>query len=134
MIGCLWTHVRKQSIIALYFEFETVIKLYNLEARSDVQLVLIWVQSVSKGNQQMREVAAEEQRVNSVSASVVCFCKQFCSRSGPIWIQTVCDTVMVFLKYIFIIPTPCFYHFFGDFDWSLGKIKWFLHFNKNLCV
>ena len=34
MIGCLWTRVRKQPIIALYFEFETVFKFYNLEARS----------------------------------------------------------------------------------------------------
>ena len=32
MIGCLQTHVRKQSIIALYFEFETILKLYNLVA------------------------------------------------------------------------------------------------------
>ena len=32
MIGCLQTRVRKQRIIALYFEFETVLKLYNLEA------------------------------------------------------------------------------------------------------
>ena len=30
-----------------------------------------------------------------------------------------------------IIPTQCFYRFFGDFDWSVGKMKWFLHFNKN---
>ena len=34
MIGCLWTRVRKQLIIALYFEFETVLchqedKLYE---------------------------------------------------------------------------------------------------------
>ena len=33
MIGCLLTRVRKQPIIALYFEFETVLKFYNLEAR-----------------------------------------------------------------------------------------------------
>ena len=33
-----------------------------------------------------------------------------------------------------IIPTQCFYRFFGDFDWSVGKIRWFLHFNKNPCV
>ena len=33
MIGCLWTRVLKQLIIALYFEFETVLKIYNLEAR-----------------------------------------------------------------------------------------------------
>ena len=34
MIGCLRTCVRKQPIIALYFEFETVLKFYNLEACS----------------------------------------------------------------------------------------------------
>ena len=34
MIGCLRTHVRKQPIVALYFEFETVLKFYNLKARS----------------------------------------------------------------------------------------------------
>ena len=33
-----------------------------------------------------------------------------------------------------IIPTQCFYRFFGEFDWSVGKIKCFLHFNKNPCV
>ena len=32
MIGCLWTRVRKQPIIALYFEFENELKFYNLEA------------------------------------------------------------------------------------------------------
>ena len=32
MIGCLRTRVRKQPIIALYFESENVLKLYNLEA------------------------------------------------------------------------------------------------------
>ena len=37
MIGCLWTRVRKQPIIALYFESETVLKFYNLEARSLVK-------------------------------------------------------------------------------------------------
>ena len=30
--GCLGTRVRKQPIIALYFEFENVLKFYNLEA------------------------------------------------------------------------------------------------------
>ena len=30
MIGCLWTRVPKQPIIAPYFEFETVLKFYNL--------------------------------------------------------------------------------------------------------
>ena len=33
MIGCLRTRVRKQPNIALYFELETVLKFYNLEAR-----------------------------------------------------------------------------------------------------
>ena len=32
MIGCLRTRVRKQPIIALYFELETVLKFYNLES------------------------------------------------------------------------------------------------------
>ena len=32
MIGCLRTRVRKQPIISLYFEFDTVLKFYNLEA------------------------------------------------------------------------------------------------------
>ena len=33
MIGWLRTHVRKQPIIVLYFEFENELKFYNLEAR-----------------------------------------------------------------------------------------------------
>ena len=33
MIGCLWTCVRKQPIIALYFESENVLKFYNFETR-----------------------------------------------------------------------------------------------------
>ena len=36
--------------------------------------------------------------------------------------------------YVAIIPTQCFYRFFGDFDWSVCKIKLFLHFDKNPCV
>ena len=34
MIGCLRTRVRKQPIIALYFESENEIKFYNREAWS----------------------------------------------------------------------------------------------------
>ena len=34
MIGYLWTRVRKQPIIAFYFEFENELKFYNLEAWS----------------------------------------------------------------------------------------------------
>ena len=33
MIGCLQTRVRKQPIIALYFESENELKFYNHEAR-----------------------------------------------------------------------------------------------------
>ena len=37
------------------------------------------------------------------------------------------------IQYV-IIPPQCFYRFFGNFDWSVGKMKWFLHFNKTPCV
>ena len=40
----------------------------------------------------------------------------------------------IFYLYTLIIPTQCFYRFFGDFDWSVGKIKLFLHFDKSPCV
>ena len=40
MIGCLRTCVRKQPIIALYFESETVLRFYNHEARSPVPKLL----------------------------------------------------------------------------------------------
>ena len=33
MIGCLRTRVHKQPIIVLYFEIETVLKVYKLGAR-----------------------------------------------------------------------------------------------------
>ena len=36
--------------------------------------------------------------------------------------------------HVIIIPTECFYRFFGDFDSSVGKIKLFLHFDKKPCV
>ena len=35
MIGCLRTRVRKQPIIALYFESELVLKFYYLKARAE---------------------------------------------------------------------------------------------------
>ena len=38
MIGCLRTRVRKQPIIAIYFESEIVLKFYNLEAWLSIQL------------------------------------------------------------------------------------------------
>ena len=39
MIGCLRTRVRKQPIIALYFESEYELKLYNLEAWTQIQSI-----------------------------------------------------------------------------------------------
>ena len=46
--------------------------------------------------------------------------KPACYTTGNSWV-----------RYISIIPTQCFYCFFGDFDWSVGNIKLFLHFDKN---
>ena len=34
MIGCMRTRVRGLRIIALYFEFDTVLKFYNLGVRA----------------------------------------------------------------------------------------------------
>ena len=39
MIGCLRTRVRKQPIIALYFDSENELKFYNIEAWSEPLLV-----------------------------------------------------------------------------------------------
>ena len=47
------------------------------------------------------------------------------------------NVIFYFLKstiHVSIIPTQCFYCYFGDFDWSVGKIKLILHFDKNPCV
>ena len=40
MIGCLRAHVRMQPIVTLYLEFETVFKVYNIEARTTSMPVL----------------------------------------------------------------------------------------------
>ena len=45
MIGCLQTRVRKQPIIALYFEFENELKFYNLEASVVCVCVCLCVRS-----------------------------------------------------------------------------------------
>ena len=47
MIGCLRTRVCKQPIIALYFESETELKFYNLEARYNTYLKRM-VQRISR--------------------------------------------------------------------------------------
>ena len=41
MIGCLWTLVRKQPIIALYFEFENELKFYSIEANTKLGLMCL---------------------------------------------------------------------------------------------
>ena len=41
MIGCMRTRVRKQPIIALYFEPETVLKFYNTEAWDEYQNLVL---------------------------------------------------------------------------------------------
>ena len=112
MIGCLRTRVRKQSIIALYFEFKPELKFYNLEAwfhvweflallilllssadffskltssniisrtlwefqtawTNTILSVLIWVQTVCKGYQQMIKVAASKERVKITKIIIV---------------------------------------------------------------
>ena len=45
MIGCLRTRVRKQPIIALYFESETVLKFYNLESST---IKAVWIQCLAQ--------------------------------------------------------------------------------------
>ena len=49
MIGCLRTCVRKQPIIALYFEFETVLMFYNLKARTPGRGVAIYMRQYIGG-------------------------------------------------------------------------------------
>ena len=62
MIGCQRTRVRKQPIIVLYFESETVFKFYNLEARTmdagvkHVYLFLNTVLVIYQTNQQSRHL------------------------------------------------------------------------------
>ena len=45
MIGCLRTRVRKKPIIALYFESEIELKLYNLKAWS--YSLTVWTEHVT---------------------------------------------------------------------------------------
>ena len=49
MIGCLWTHVSKQPITMFYFEFETVLKFYNLEARPGGDKTFLVLNSAEHG-------------------------------------------------------------------------------------
>ena len=56
MIGCLWTRVRKQPIIALYFESENELKFYNLETRFHLPFQLIRLRLLIS-SETIREVA-----------------------------------------------------------------------------
>ena len=49
MIGCLRTRVRKQPIIALYFDFENELKFYNLATRPDLDLNCLRLMVFLKG-------------------------------------------------------------------------------------
>ena len=49
MIGCVQTRVHKQPIIALYFESETVLNVYNLEARSMNRMIRVFAVCTSVG-------------------------------------------------------------------------------------
>ena len=73
MIGCLGTSVRKQPIIALYFESETVLKFYNLEARTNKVLVLILVQTVFEKviSRLVSKLAASKERVKIYAKSLI---------------------------------------------------------------
>ena len=42
MIGCLRTRVRKQPIIAVYYESENELKSYKLEARPQIRDPMLW--------------------------------------------------------------------------------------------
>ena len=59
MIGCLRTRVRKQPIIAPYFESETVLKFYNLEARNDT--CAMWLSEVAVEHSEATEHATYAQ-------------------------------------------------------------------------
>ena len=48
MIGCLWTRVHKQPIIALYFESENELMFYNLEARSKSKKYLLLIGGIEE--------------------------------------------------------------------------------------
>ena len=69
MIGCLRTRDRIQPIVALYFEFETVLKFYNLKA-------LFWYTLLCSG------IVINLMRVRELFALLVsCDCK--CSIGLP---------------------------------------------------
>ena len=52
MIGCLRPRSCKQPIIALYFELETVLKFYNLEAWQELLLIRYKITEVGKDSAQ----------------------------------------------------------------------------------
>ena len=93
MIGCLRTPVRKQPIIALYFEFENVVKFYNLEAwKSTFEGILKGFEKRLFDNKlKARNYRVESLHVlNGSSAffvtgivSLLCIIKHILSREGP---------------------------------------------------
>ena len=59
MIGSLWTRVRKQPIIALYFELEIELKFYNLKARTQMHMEgLLWSHAFHDKHQTQEDALA----------------------------------------------------------------------------
>ena len=115
MIGCLRTRDRIQPIVALYFEFETVLKFYNLRA-------LFWYTLLCSG------IVINLMRVRELFAFLVsCDCK--CSiglpQSAMGW-SAVYDCgifrsyVLTFLSHICLdVRKPVFW----VFEWAIPNIS-----------
>ena len=86
MIGCLRTSVRKQPIIALYFEFETVLRFYNLKAWFCDSFVFFLVMQPCR-----RERERENEREKDVYFTVLAFVTESRKKS------TVCLCVRVYV-------------------------------------
>ena len=69
MIGCLRTHVRKQPIIALYFEFENELKFNNLGVSK----------SKAIGHLLLREMIAKLERILQLSGQALKSIKHYTS-------------------------------------------------------
>ena len=84
MIGCLRTRVRKQPIIALYFESETEIKFYNLDALSQMTHAYHMVSHVRK--------------TSNFNASIHCYAFRKMTRRSAPGAMPMCEKKLVFLN------------------------------------
>ena len=67
MIGRLRTCVRKRPIIVVYFEFETVLNFYNLEARNQYNQVPYLTQDIVWESEKIQENITYSRAKKSVS-------------------------------------------------------------------